>query len=136
MSGNLTIMGSKEILLVAENIAHEKGILLQEVIEAMEEGLKSAAKKKYGIHLDIECKIDRKSGQIKLFNKLQVVEDSIENFDNRNHITISHAKQENSQVEIGDVVIQELPPIDLSRVVAQVARNEIIKKVKEAERNK
>ena len=45
MSGNLTIMGSKEILLVAENIAHEKGILLQEVIEAMEEGLKSAAKK-------------------------------------------------------------------------------------------
>ena len=46
MSGNLTIMGSKEILLVAENIAHEKGILLQEVIEAMEEGLKSAAKKK------------------------------------------------------------------------------------------
>ena len=70
MASNLTIMGSKEILLVAENIAHEKGILLQEVIEAMEEGLKSAAKKKYGSHLDIECKIDRKSGQIKLFNKL------------------------------------------------------------------
>ena len=45
MASNLTIMGSKEILLVAENIAHEKGILLQEVIEAMEEGLKSAAKK-------------------------------------------------------------------------------------------
>ncbi len=136
MASNLTIMGSKEILLVAENIAHEKGILLQEVIEAMEEGLKSAAKKKYGSHLDIECKIDRKSGQIKLFNKLQVVEDDVENFDNRNHITISHAKQENPDVEIGDIVIQELPPIDLSRVVAQVARNEIIKKVKEAERSK
>lgn len=45
MASNLTIMGNKEILLVAENIAHEKGISLQEIIEAMEEGIKLAAKK-------------------------------------------------------------------------------------------
>ena len=81
MASNLTIMGNKEILLVAENIAHEKGISLQEIIEAMEEGIKLAAKKKYGSHLDIDCKIDRKTGQIKLFNKLQVAEDDVEDFD-------------------------------------------------------
>jgi N utilization substance protein A len=136
MASNLTIMGNKEILLVAENIAHEKGISLQEIIEAMEEGIKLAAKKKYGSHLDIDCKIDRKTGQIKLFNKLQVAKDDVEDFDVRTHITLKHAKQENSDAEIGDFVVQELPPIDLSRVVAQVARNEIIRKVKEAEKNK
>jgi N utilization substance protein A len=136
MASNLTIMGNKEILLVAENIAHEKGISLQEIIEAMEEGIKLAAKKKYGSHLDIDCRIDRKTGQIKLFNKLQVAEDDVEDFDVRTHITLKHAKQENADAEIGDFVVQELPPIDLSRVVAQVARNEIIRKVKEAEKNK
>jgi N utilization substance protein A len=136
MASNLTIMGNKEILLVAENIAHEKGILLQEVIEAMEEGIKLAAKKKFGNNLDIECRIDKKTGQIKLFNKLQVVEDDNEYFDMRTQITLKHAKQEDPEAEIGDSVVQELPPIDLSRVVAQVARNEIIRKVKEAEKNK
>ncbi len=136
MASNLTIMGNKEILLVAENIAHEKGIALQEVVEAMEEGIKLAAKKKYGGHLDIDCRIDKKSGEIKLFNKLEVAEDGIEDFDVRTHITLKHAKQEDENAEVGDYVIQELPPIDLNRVVAQVARNEIIRKVKEAEKNK
>ncbi len=137
MASNLTIMGNKEILLVAENIAHEKGISPQEVIEAMEEGIKLAAKKKYGYHLDIDCKIDKKTGQIKLFNKLEVVaNDDGEDFDVRTHSTLKHAKLEDPNAEIGDFVVQELPPMDLSRVVAQVARNEIIRKVKEAEKNK
>ena len=136
MASNLTIMGNKEILLVAENIAHEKGITLQEVVEAMEEGIKLAAKKKYGGNLDIECRIDKKSGQIKLYNKLQIVDNDIEDFDVRSKITIKIAKIDNPDAEIGEHVIQELPPIDLNRVVAQVARNEIIRKVKEAEKNK
>ena len=136
MASNLTIMGNKEILLVAENIAHEKGITLQEVVEAMEEGIKLAAKKKYGSHLDIECRIDKKSGQIKLYNKLQIVDNDVEDFDVRSKITITIAKKDNADAQIGDFIAQELPPIDLNRVVAQVARNEIIRKVKEAEKNK
>lgn len=137
MASNLTIMGNKEILLVAENIAHEKGLNPAEVIEAMEEGIKLAAKKKYGHNLDIECKINKKTGEIKLYNRLRVVEDdNIEDFDVRTHITLEHAKEEDEAAAIDDFVIQELPPIDLNRVVAQVARNEIIRKVKEAEKNK
>lgn len=135
MSGNSTIIGNKETLLVAENIAHEKGIPVQDIIGAMEEGIKAAAKKKYGAHLDIDCKIDKKNGKINLYNRLEVVE-NLEDFDFRTHITLDQAKEEDSSAEIGDSVIQELPPIDLSRVVAQVARNEIIKKVKEAEKAK
>ena len=136
MSGNSNIVGNKETLLVAESIAHEKGISTQDVILAMEEGLKAAAKKKYGGHLDIECKIDKKTGKISLFNKLEVVKDEEEDFDFRTHISLKYAKKEDESAEIGDYVIQELPPIDLTRVVAQVARNEIIKKVKEAEKIK
>ena len=60
MASNLTVMGNKEILLVAENIAHEKGIAPQEVINAMAEGIKAAAKKKYGQNLSIDCQIDKK----------------------------------------------------------------------------
>jgi N utilization substance protein A len=137
MASNLTVMGNKEILLVAENIAHEKGLSPNEVIGAMEEGIKLAAKKKYGHHLEIDCKIDKKSGQIKLFNNLEIVENDLnEGFDVRTHITLKHAKEENKDAEIGGFIVQELPPIDLNRVVAQVARNEIIKRVKEAEKNK
>ncbi len=147
MASNLTVMGNKEILLVAETIAHEKSISPVEIFHAMEEGIKSAAKKKYGTHLNIECVIDKKSGAIHLYNKLLVVENEFalkeknqeENdqlFDYRIHITVDDAKEKNSKIKIGDFFSQELPPIDLNRVVAQVAKNEIIKKVKEAEKNK
>jgi len=130
-------MGNKEILLVAETIAHEKGISLDDVVKAMEEGIRLAAKKKFGINLLIECKIDRKTGQINLFNKLEVVSNKItEDFNNRTQITLDDAKQRDKKLKIGDYIAEELPPIDLNRVVAQVAKNEIIKKVKEAEKNK
>lgn len=136
MASNLTVMGNKEILLVAENIAHEKGIDPQEVINAMAEGIKVAAKKKYGQNLSIDCQIDRKSGQIKLYNALKIVADDFDEFDSKLHISLSDAKEKDSEVDLDDEILQELPPIDLNRVVAQVARNEIIKKVKEAEKSK
>ncbi len=137
MASNLTVMGNKEILLAAETIAHEKGISLDDVIDAMQEGIKLAAKKKYGLHLSIDCQIDRKTGQINLINSLEVVSNKIdEEFNSRTQITLDDAKQKDKSVKIGSTITQELPPIDLNRVVAQVAKNEIIKKVKEAEKNK
>jgi N utilization substance protein A len=138
MSRNLTVMGNKEILLVAETIAHEKGIAPADVIGAMQEGIKLAAKKKYGHHLNIECTIDKKSGLIQLYNKLEVVDNNFddEEFNNRIHIKINDSKHQDPKAKIGDFISQELPPIDLNRIVAQVAKNEIIKKVKEAEKNK
>ncbi len=136
MTTNSTITGNKEILLVAETIAREKGIANNDVIEAMEEGIKIAAKKKYGINLDIECKIDRKIGKITLYNKLQVIDEEVEDFNNRTQISLAQALKKDENIKIGDFISKELPPIDLSRVVAQVARNEIIRKVKEAEKAK
>ncbi|MFT6077430.1 MAG: N utilization substance protein A [Myxococcota bacterium] len=145
MASSLTVMGNREILLVAETIAHEKGILVSDIVHAMEEGIKTAAKKKYGHHLNIDCVIDTKTGQIKLYNQLKVVSDKFasqpevegeEAFDSRIHIILSDAKHKNSDAKLEEFVSQELPPIDMNRVVAGVAKNEIIKKVKEAEKNK
>ena len=135
MTTNSTITGNKEILLVAETIAHEKGISTNDVVEAMEEGIKIAAKKKYGINLDIDCKIDRKIGKISLYNKLEIIEKEDEDFNYRTQISISQAQKDNKDLKVGDHVIQELPPIDLSRVVAQVARNEIIRKSQRSRKN-
>ncbi len=136
MNSNHTVTGNKEILLVAENIAHEKGLKAQDIIDAMAQGIKVAAKKKYGQNLSIDCQIDKKSGKITLYNSLKVVADDIEEFDPKLHISLSDAKKQNDDVNIEDEILQELPPIDLNRVIAQIARNEIMQKVKEAEKSK
>jgi len=106
----------------------------------MQDGIKLAAKKKYGINLLIDCVIDKKNGQINLYNKLEVVDNNIDNleepFDNKTQVKLDDAKEQEKSIKVGDYIIQNLPPIDLNRVVAQVAKNEIIKKVKEAEKNK
>ncbi|MDD2840530.1 MAG: transcription termination factor NusA [Rickettsiales bacterium] len=147
MNKNSEIGGNKEILFVIETIAQEKNIAVESVIGAMEEGLKLAARKKYGHDLLVECKLDRKTGKITLYNKLEIVEDKAENeaeFDSKKQITITKAKSDlkkgkvetEEEIKIGGFVRLELPNIDLNRVVVQIARNEIIKKIKEAERDK
>ena len=147
MSKGLDNTGSKEILFVIETIAQEKDIPVESVVEAMEEGLKLAARRKYGHDLLIECKLDRKTGNISIYNKLEIVDNSMENdseFNSKKQITLSKAKadvkkgrvQVDGDVEVGNFVRLELPNIDLNRVAVQIARNEIIKKIKEAERDK
>ena len=79
MSKGLDNTGSKEILFVIETIAQEKDIPVESVVEAMEEGLKLAARRKYGHDLLIECKLDRKTGNISIYNKLEIVDNSMEN---------------------------------------------------------
>jgi len=147
MNKSSEIGGNREILFVIETIAQEKNIAVESVIEAMEEGLKLAARKKYGHDLLVECELDKKTGRISLYNKLEIVDDKLENeaeFDSKKQITLSKAKSDlkkgkveaEGEVKIGGFVRLELPNIDLNRVVVQIARNEIIKKIKEAERDK
>ena len=147
MAKGLENSGNKEILFVIETIAQEKDIPVDSVVQAMEEGLKLAARRKYGHDLLIECKLDRKTGKINLYNKLEIVDnkaDADAEFDSKKQITLSKAKQDvkkgkvevEGEVEVGNFVKLELPNIDLNRVAVQIARNEIIKKIKEAERDK
>lgn len=135
-----TIIGNKEIIYVAESIAHEKGLAVDDIITAMENGIKIAARKKYGNEVNIECFIDHKTGSIKLFNVLTIIPDVEAEqaaMNDRQYITLSEAKERyDDSVEVGDEVEIELPPLDLNRIFAQVAREEITKTVKEAEKRK
>ena len=139
MNKNFEINGNKEILFVIETIAREKDIPVESVIEAMEEGLKLAARRKYGHDLLIECKLDKKTGKIYIYNKMEIVDNKKENeidFDSKKQITLTKAKADvkkgkveiDGEVKVGNFVRLELPNIDLNRVAVQIARNEIIKK--------
>ena len=139
------VKGSKELLLVAERMAVDKGIKVDSIIKAMEDGIKMAARRKYGHDLEVECIIDKKTGSLNLYNILEVVDDKeANNLNYKTQITLSDAvdkiKNEKAlfqdNVEIGGTVKVELPPIDLSRVVVNIAKNEITRKIKEAEKEK
>ncbi len=139
------VKGSRELLLVSERMANDKGIPVDSIINAMEAGLKLAARKKYGHDLNIECEIDKKNGDIKLYNVFEIVNDNeAANINHKTHTTLKDAVQSvkdgkakfQENVEVGGTIKVELPPIDMSRLVVQFARTEIIKKVKEAEKEK
>ncbi len=122
-----------DLLLVVDTVAREKGIEKEEVFDAMEQAIQKAGRTKYGYEHDIRAEIDRKSGEIKLARYLEVA-DEIEN--EVTQITLDVAKEEKKDAEIGDYLIDPLPPIDFGRIAAQTAKQVIVQKVREAERKR
>ena len=122
-----------ELLQIADAVAREKTIDRKIVIEAMEDAIQKAAKTRYGSENDIRCTIDPKSGETKLTRVLQVVElvenDSIQ-------INVADAKKRNPEAKEGDLIAETLPPLDFGRVAAQNAKQVIVQKVREAERDR
>ncbi len=122
-----------ELLQIAEAVARDKAIEQDLVVEAMEEAIESAAKKKYGQELNIKAEIDRKSGEIKISRVLQVVE-VVEN--SATQILLEQAKYINKDAEVDKDIFDPLPPIDFGRVAAQTAKQVIVQKVKEADKER
>lgn len=122
-----------EILQVADTVSREKGIDREEVIQAMESALQRIAIGKYGLERDIRVTIHRHTGQVTILNCLTVVE-TIEN--ESREITFQEATRRNpdDSIKLGDVIAEELPPVEFGRVAAQNARQVIMQKVREAER--
>ena len=122
-----------ELLQIAESVAREKSIDQNIVIEAMENAIQSAAKRKYGQELEIRAGINRKSGEIEIARVLKVVEE-VEN--KAIEITLEEGKKRDNSASIGDYFYEPLPPIELGRVAAQTAKQVIVQKVRDAEREK
>jgi N utilization substance protein A len=120
-----------ELLQVADAVAREKNIGRELVLEAMEEAVEKAGRSKYGHDHDIRAHINRKSGIIELKRYREVVE-VIE--DESKQLTLAQAKRIKKDAEVGDVLIDELPPLDFGRIAAQTAKQVIMQKVREAER--
>ena len=125
----------EEMLQVANNVAQEKNIDEDSVFSAMEQALEKAARVKYGHEIDIRISIDRSTGDIKLNSYLEVVE-SIEEENQSKQILISDAQKLKPEVNIGEFITKELPPLELGRVAAQNAKGVIIQKVREADKSK
>src|SRR5262245_20085726 len=122
-----------ELLQIADAVAREKSIDRKIVIQAMEDAIQKAAKSRYGSENDIRCEIDPKTGETKLARVLQVVE-LVEN--DATQITLADAKRRNPDAKVGDLIAETLPPLDYGRVSAQNAKQVIVQKVREAERER
>ena len=120
-----------ELLQIADTVAREKSIEQDEVLEAMEHAIQKAARSKYGLEHDVRAHIDRTSGDIRLARYVEVV-DEIEN--EVTQVTLDEARREKADAEIGDFLVNPLPPIDFGRIAAQTAKQVIVQKVREAER--
>ena len=123
-----------ELLQIADAVAKEKSIDKKIVISAMEEAIQRAAASKYGSENRIKVEIDEETGSIKLMRLLEVVEEVTDNF---REISLEEAKTKHPDAEIGGPEItEELPPIDFGRVAAQSAKQVIVQKVRDAERER
>ena len=131
----ITSANQLELLQTAEAVAREKMIDPDLVIQAMEESLARAAKSRYGAELDIRVKIDRKTGRA-TFARIRTVvgDDGVENY--QAHLTVEQAKAFLTDPKVGDEVVDEVPPVDLGRIAAQSAKQVILQKVREAERDR
>ena len=131
----ITSANQLELLQTAEAVAREKMIDPDLVIQAMEDSLARAAKSRYGAELDIRVKIDRKTGRASFARIRTVVEDDgVENY--QAQLTVAQAKSFLADPKVGDEVIDEVPPVDLGRIAAQSAKQVILQKVREAERDR
>ena len=122
-----------ELLQIADAVAREKSIDRKIVIEAMEDAIQKAAKSRYGAENDIRCEIDARTGETRLARVMAVVE-TVEN--EATQIGLDDAKRRNPEAKIGDLIAEPLPPLDFGRVAAQNAKQVIVQKVREAERER
>jgi len=122
-----------ELLQIADAVAREKSIDRQIVIDAMQDAIAKAARSRYGAETDVHAEINPKSGELRLARHLQVV-DLVEN--GAVEITVDEAKRHNPAAQVGDVIADPLPPFDFGRIAAQSAKQVIVQKVREAERDR
>src|SRR5689334_19233689 len=122
-----------ELLQVADTVARDKGIDRDEVLEAMEQAIQKAGRSKYGQEYDIRAEIDRSNGEIRLL-RFREVAGVIEN--EATQIPLADAQRLNPEAEVGDFIADPLPPIDFGRIAAQTAKQVIVQKVRDAERQR
>ncbi len=122
-----------ELLQIADAVARDKSIDKAIVVEALEDAIQKAARSRYGAENEISAKIDPKTGEIHLARHLHVVEE-IE--DEATQILLEDAQRRNAAAQMGDIIAETLPPMDFGRIAAQTAKQVIVQKVRDAERDR
>jgi transcription termination/antitermination protein NusA len=122
-----------ELLQIADAVAREKSIDRSIVITAMEDAIAKAARSRYGAETDVHAEIEPKTGELKLMRHMLVVE-TVENPSNQ--ITLEDARKRHPAAQVGDTIADPLPPLEYGRIAAQSAKQVIVQKVREAERDR
>ncbi len=129
-----TVSANKlELLQIADAVAREKAIDRRIVLGAMEDAIAKAARSRYGSETDVHAEIDPKSGELHLARHMLVV-DNVEN--PATQITLEEARRHHPAAQIGDTIADKLPPLEHGRIAAQSAKQVIVQKVREAERDR
>ncbi|HEV3397425.1 MAG TPA: transcription termination factor NusA [Xanthobacteraceae bacterium] len=122
-----------ELLQIADAVAREKAIDRSIVITAMEDAIAKAARSRYGAETDVHADINSKTGDLRLSRHMLVV-DNVEN--PANQISLEGARRHNPAAQLGDTIADALPPLEYGRIAAQSAKQVIVQKVREAERDR
>ena len=122
-----------ELLQIADAVAREKAIDRGIVIAAMEDAIQKAARSRYGSETEVRAEINPKTGEMRLSRLLLVVE-QVDN--DSTQISLDDAKKRNPAAQVGDYIAEALPPLEYGRIAAQSAKQVIVQKVREAERDR
>src|ERR687888_141518 len=122
-----------ELLQIADAVAREKAIDRGIVIAAMEDAIQKAARSRYGSETEVRAEINPKTGEMRL-SRLMLVVDQVEN--DSTQISVDDAKKRNPAAQVGDYISEALPPLEYGRIAAQSAKQVIVQKVREAERDR
>lgn len=124
---------SREVLLVVDALAREKNVDKEVVFDALELALASATKKRFHGDVDVRVSIDRTSGEYETFRRWEVISDDSVEFA-ESQISVEDAVKQKSDAQLGDFIEQALEPVEFGRIGAQAAKQVILQKIREAER--
>jgi N utilization substance protein A len=121
----------KDILSVVESVSHEKSIPKKIIFKALEQALSTATKKKYKKDINIKVLINKKNGSFKTYRRWLIVKDVLKP---TKEITLAAAQYDNKNLELNDYIQEKIQSIKFDRITTQTAKQVIVQKVREAER--
>jgi len=126
---------SKEVLMVAEAVSNEKGVDQEVIFEAIEAALASATRKRHREDMDVRVSVNRTNGDYETFRRWEVVPDDTEELEYPGQqLCLSDAREVDPEAEVGGYVEQPMASVEFGRIAAQTAKQVIVQKVREAER--
>jgi len=126
---------ANEILMVVDAVSREKGVEREIIFGALEAALATATRKRHKEDIDVRVAIHRETGEYDTFRRWEVLDDESEVFETPSRqILLSYARQKNPDIQIGEYIEEPIEPVEFGRIAAQAAKQVIVQKVREAER--
>ena len=127
-------MTNNDILLMADVVCREKSLDKEIIFEAIEAALATATRKRHEQDIEARVSIHRDTGDYDTFRQWEVIDDDEEIEFPAHQVPLSEARKEHVDIEVGDVIEEPLEPVEFGRIAAQAAKQVIMQKVREAER--